>query len=259
MELAEIADRIAMARFRSADLVVERKPDGSPVTDADYAIEAALKAHLEAAVPQDSFLGEESGRHGKSRRVWMIDPIDQTSGFVGGQAGWATLIGLCEDLVPVVGVVSRPAIGRRWWGAVGVGAWADGSPIAVSETRALADAAIADDHRACIERGLRWNPLVAIAERCARAEARSDISTTLRVAEGSLDLNFSWHAGSGPDLASIMAILRAAGGRFADLDGSVNIHSDVWLASNGRVHDEAVAIAREVIAAGDADPRVAPD
>jgi histidinol-phosphatase len=257
LELADLADQVSMARFRSSDLAVDAKADGSPVTDADRAIELAWRRHLERAAPGDAFVGEEFGHRGDDRRVWMVDPIDGTKAFARGEASWAALIGLCEDAVPVVGVVSAPAIGRRWWGAVGQGAWLDGSPISVSLTPTLNTAVVCDDHRQSVERKVSWNPLVAIADACALVEPHGPFGL-LRVAQGTLDLTFGWYAGNGPDLASHVAILLAAGGRFGDLDDHVNIYSEVWLASNGALHDAALTIARDVVASGRADPHQRP-
>lgn len=133
LELADLADEISMKRFRALDLVVDWKENLSPVTDADRTIELALRERVRRARPGDSFLGEELGQHGSAARTWMIDPIDGTKAFSRGAVEWATLIGLCEDGVPVVGVVSEPARGRRWWGGVAVGAWANAQPISVSD------------------------------------------------------------------------------------------------------------------------------
>ncbi len=253
LELADLADQMSMARFRSSDLAADAKSDGSPVTDADRAIELALRQHLERAAPDDAFVGEEFGQRGDGRRIWMVDPIDGTHAFARGEANWATLIGLCVDAVPVVGVVCAPAIGHRWWGAVGEGAWLDGSPISVSPTRKLGTAVVCDDHRQSVKRRVSWNPLVAIADACAVVEPHGPFGL-LRVAQGTIDLKFGWYAGNGPDLASHVAILVAAGGRFGDLNDLVNIHSEVWLASNGTLHDAAMTIARNEVASGRADP-----
>ena len=121
--LADAADDITMRRFRSLDLRVESKPDLTPVTDADLSVEESLRNVLSRARPRDGMLGEEFGRTGPSQRCWIIDPIDGTKNFVRGVPVWATLIGLMAEDEVTVGVVSAPALGRRWWAARDGGAW----------------------------------------------------------------------------------------------------------------------------------------
>ncbi|HUG50695.1 MAG TPA: inositol monophosphatase family protein, partial [Terrimesophilobacter sp.] len=121
--LADEADALSMARFRATDLVVTTKPDLSPVSDADKAVEQAIRSAIGRDRPGDSVLGEEFGTIGQSRRQWIIDPIDGTKNYVRGVPVWATLIALAIDGVPQVGVVSAPALGKRWWAAKGSGAW----------------------------------------------------------------------------------------------------------------------------------------
>nr|BFE68067.1 hypothetical protein GCM10020092_013680 [Actinoplanes digitatis] len=129
--LADTADSISMARFRALDLRVEAKPDLTPVSDADTAVEKAIRGTLSRARPRDGVLGEEFGMStppaGQGNRHWVIDPIDGTKNFIRGVPVWGTLIALMEGERPVAGLVSAPALGRRWWGAVGHGAFADGT------------------------------------------------------------------------------------------------------------------------------------
>jgi histidinol-phosphatase len=115
--LADAADDITARRFRAADLRVEIKPDLTPVTDADHATEESLRNVLRRARPRDAMLGEEAGRSGSGARCWVIDPIDATKNYVRGVPVWATLIGLMDGDEVVVGVVSAPALSRRWWAA----------------------------------------------------------------------------------------------------------------------------------------------
>ena len=110
-----------MARFRAADLAVTSKPDLSLVSDADRAVERAIRDHLDQVRPDDAFLGEEYGVIGDSNRKWVVDPIDGTHSYVRGVPVWATLIALLIDDEPVLGVVSAPALGQRWWAARGPG------------------------------------------------------------------------------------------------------------------------------------------
>src|SRR5580700_4227715 len=115
--LADAADDITMRRFRALDLRVEAKPDLTPVTDADLAVEESLRNILSRSRPRDAMLGEEYGRTGSGVRCWVIDPIDGTKNFVRGIPVWATLIGLMAEDEVIAGVVSAPALGRRWWAA----------------------------------------------------------------------------------------------------------------------------------------------
>src|SRR5215467_11229800 len=145
--LADAADDITMRRFRSLDLRVEAKPDLSPVSDADLAVEESLRNVLSRARPRDAMLGEELGRTGSSQRCWVIDPIDGTKNYVRGVPVWATLIGLMDYDEVIVGVVSAPALGRRWWAARDGGAWTGKSltkatACRVSQVSNLSDASL---------------------------------------------------------------------------------------------------------------------
>ncbi len=145
--LADAADDITMRRFRSLDLRVEAKPDLTPVSDADLAVEESLRNVLSRARPRDAMLGEEFGRTGSSQRCWVIDPIDGTKNYVRGVPVWATLIGLMDEDEVIVGVVSAPALGRRWWAARDGGAWTGKSmtkaaACRVSQVASLSDASL---------------------------------------------------------------------------------------------------------------------
>src|SRR5215207_5220107 len=122
--LADDADSLTMSRFRQRDLHVETKPDDTPVTDADRAVEEAVRGTLRRARPRDAVVGEEFEPTGWGPRRWVIDPIDGTANFLRGVPVWGTLIALMVENEALVGVVSAPALGRRWWAGVGSGAWA---------------------------------------------------------------------------------------------------------------------------------------
>jgi len=123
LRLADAADGITVARFRANDLKVDRKPDRSPVTDADFAVEDRIRELLATARPSDRIAGEERGGSVGPGRTWLIDPVDGTKNFLRGVPAWATLIALVVDGTPTVGVASAPALGRRWWATGGGGAW----------------------------------------------------------------------------------------------------------------------------------------
>ncbi|MDD7586426.1 MAG: inositol monophosphatase family protein, partial [Corynebacterium glucuronolyticum] len=122
--LADAADEITLARFKARDLKVNSKPDLTPVSDADLSVENTLREIITRERPDDEILGEEfGGTPAETGRQWVIDPIDGTKNFVRGVPIWATLIALCDGHTPVMGMVSAPALSRRWWAAAGHGAF----------------------------------------------------------------------------------------------------------------------------------------
>ena len=145
--LADDADSLTMARFKALDLHVMSKPDLTPVSDADQAVEEGIRRTLSRARSRDAVLGEEQGSSGHSQRRWIVDPIDGTKNFVRGVPVWATLIALAVDDEVVLGVVSAPALQRRWWASKGHGAWTGRSLLKatkceVSDVRRLEDASL---------------------------------------------------------------------------------------------------------------------
>ena len=245
LRLADAADAITLDRFRAADLRVTRKPDRTPVTDADTATEDALRAVLGTERPGDVVLGEERGGElSENGRGWVLDPVDGTKNFSRGVPVWATLIGLTVHGHAVVGVASAPALGRRWWARRGAGAWAsdNGGPprrITVSGVADLADAYLSTtDFRTFTEEGdlERW---IALADACWETRAFGDFWQYFLVAEGVVDVAVD-RAASVWDLAALVPILEEAGGRLTDLDGVATHDGGNALASNGLVHDAAL-------------------
>jgi len=192
-ELADAADAITTARFGAADLAVETKPDLTPVSDADRAVEVAIRERLAVERPDDAISGEELGAGGTGPRRWVVDPIDGTKNFVRNVPVWATLIALLDGDDPVVGVVSAPALHRRWWAARGSGAWtsvAGGEPrrLAVSRVAALEDASLSyASLGGWAERRLR-EAFVALTDRVWRSRAYGDFWSYMLVAEGAVDV-----------------------------------------------------------------------
>ncbi len=144
--LADAVERVTTARFRAEDLRVEAKPDLTLVSDADRDAEELIRGQLARTRPRDAVIGEEFDPTGNSARQWIVDPIDGTHNYVRGVPVWATLIALVDDGVPVIGLVAAPALGRRWWAALGSGAWAGKSltsakRIHVSSVSRIEDAA----------------------------------------------------------------------------------------------------------------------
>jgi histidinol-phosphatase len=247
--LADAADAITTRRYGAGDLVVEAKPDLTPVTDADTAVEHAVRAMLAAERPDDAVSGEEFGSDGSGARRWVIDPIDGTKNFVRKVPVWATLIGLLDGDEATVGVVSAPALGRRWWAARDTGAWVTafgGVPrrINVSRVSSLADASLSyASLSAWTERGLR-DEFVALSERVWRTRAYGDFWSYMLVAEGAVDLAAEpelslW------DMAALAPIVTEAGGRFSGLDGVDGVQQGNAAASNGRLHEALLAALRK--------------
>jgi histidinol-phosphatase len=241
LELADAADAIAVARFRAHDLAVETKPDLTPVTEADRAVETRLREVLADARPGDAVLGEELGSRGAGRRRWIIDPIDGTRNYSRGIPVWATLIALEEDGALLLGVVSAPALGRRWWAERGRGAFADGDPIHVSAVARLEHASLS----------LQLEVVTPeLVERCWHARAFGDFWSHMLVAEGALDGAIDAVGVSLWDMAAVQVIVEEAGGRFSDASGVARPDGGAGVTSNGLLHDELLRNLRGQIPEG---------
>lgn len=240
LQLADAADAITLARFQAQDLVVTAKPDLTPVSDADLAVEEALRALLVAERPDDAVLGEEHGSTGSGPRQWVIDPVDGTKNFVRGAPVWATLVALLVDGRVEVGVVSAPALGRRWWAARGEGAFANGTPIAVSRVAALGDAFVSYSSLTGWEEQGRLPGLLQLSRDVWRTRAFGDFWSHVLVAEGAVDASFEPEV-SLWDLAPLQVIVEEAGGRFTSLQGEARPDGGSVVCSNGLLHDEVLA------------------
>ena len=228
------------ARFRDRGLAVVTKPDLTPVTEVDRAVEAALRHRIAAARPGHGIVGEEFGAHGSSPWRWILDPIDGTKNYVRGIPVWATCIALqCEDEV-VAGVVSAPALGRRWWAARGEGASADGQPIRVSAVGDVADAQLSYDSVTGFEAHGLGEPFLDLARRCWRTRGLGDFWSHVLVAEGAVDIAAEPEV-SVWDVAAIQVIVEEAGGRFTDLSGLPRPDGGSAVSTNGLLHDEVLA------------------
>jgi histidinol-phosphatase len=242
--LADAADDITMRRFRALDLSVQAKPDLTPVTDADLATEESLRNVLRRARPRDAMLGEEYGKTGSSPRCWVVDPIDGTKNYVRGVPVWATLIGLMAEGEVTVGVVSAPALSRRWWGAQGGGAWTGRSltkatACRVSEVSRLADASLSySDLETWNSRG-RLEGFLGLAKSVWRTRAYGDFWSHVLVAEGAVDISAESEV-SLWDLAALQIIVTEAGGVFTDLSGNETPDGGSAVCTNGILHDEVL-------------------
>jgi histidinol-phosphatase len=246
--LADAADAATMERFKALDLKVETKPDLTPVSEADKAAEELIRTSLKRTRPRDAVLGEEFGTEGHGSRRWIIDPIDGTKNYVRGVPVWATLIALTElgegGDQPVVGLVSAPALNRRWWAAKGGGAYtgrslSQATRLRVSGIEAVRDASFAySSLHGWEERGMLPG-FLELTRDCWRTRGYGDFWPYMMVAEGSVDACAEpelslW------DMAANTIIVQEAGGMFTGLDGRDGPHSGNALASNGLVHEEVL-------------------
>jgi histidinol-phosphatase len=246
--LADSADAVSMGRFRALDLHVDSKPDLTPVSDADTAVERSLRAILSRARPRDGVLGEEFGvvdaPAGPGNRQWVIDPIDGTKNFIRGVPIWATLIALMEGDQVMVGMVSAPALGRRWWAARGHGAFAGrhqaaASPIRVSGVSRLSDASFCYSSLPSWEEIGRLDGMLDIIRRVWRSRSYGDFYGYMLVAEGAVDIMVEpelslW------DLAALVPIVTEAGGTFTDLAGQPGPGGGSAVATNGKLHPDVL-------------------
>ena len=244
--LADTVDSLTMARFRSQELQVETKPDLTPVTDADRDAEQLIRAQLARVRNRDSVLGEEFGTTGSGSRQWVVDPIDGTKNFVRGVPVWATLIALIDDGVPVVGLVSAPALQRRWWAGAGTGAWAGRSlakaeRLGVSSVDRLEDASLSYSSLSGWKDRGRRDDFLELTDRVWRTRAYGDFWSYCLVAEGTVDLAAEPELNL-YDMAALVPIVEEAGGRFTGLDGAPGPFSGHALASNGLLHDQALEL-----------------
>jgi histidinol-phosphatase len=237
LRLADAADAIALSRFRARDLVVETKPDRTPVTEADLAVEKELRTILGVERRRDSILGEEEGQTGSSARRWIVDPIDGTRNYSRGVPVWATLIAFEDHGTITVGVVSAPALHRRWWAERGSGAHANGDIVRVSRVARPEDAVLtfALEH-----------PLPSLAARAWHARGYGDFWSHMLVAEGAVDGAIDAIGVSVWDLAAVQVIVEEAGGTFTDFSGERGVDGGSAISSNGLLHAALLEAVREL-------------
>jgi histidinol-phosphatase len=249
LELADLADAITTSRFGASDLVVETKPDMTPVTEADMRVEREVRERIAELRPDDVVLGEEydsPGADGAERR-WIIDPIDGTKGYVRGLPVWATLLALEVAGEVTLGVASAPALGRRWWASRGAGAFVLGAEdrdpkrLEVSGVTELGDAQLCFGGLEEWEEVGRPESLLELGRACWRSRGFGDFWGYMIVAEGGAEIMLDPVA-SVWDLAAPLAIVEAAGGVFTDFSGARTPEGGDALATNGLVHEAALQI-----------------
>ena len=243
LELADLADAITTERFQADDLIVETKPDLSPVTEADRAVEQVLRKRIGEERPGHGVVGEEFGADDPGGARWILDPIDGTKNYLRGLPVWATLIALERDGRVEVGVVSAPALARRWWAARGDGAFVNGRRIRVSKVADLSDAVLSYASLTSWEQHGLGEQFLTLARSCWRTRGFGDFWSHMLVAEGAADLAVEpevelW------DLAAPQVIVEEAGGRFTDLGGTPTPAGGSVVSSNGLLHDRVLTTLR---------------
>ncbi|SHJ08088.1 histidinol-phosphatase [Tessaracoccus bendigoensis DSM 12906] len=243
--MADDADSLSMNRFKALDLRFSSKPDHTPVTEADTAVEQSIRRTLARTRPRDAVHGEEFDDTGASSRRWIIDPIDGTKNYLRGVPVWATLIALEVDGRIAASVVSAPALARRWWASEGGGAFTGRSILSATELRVsnvdqLEDASLSySEISEWVESGVGQG-FIDLMRDCWRSRAYGDFWSYMLVAEGSVDIACE------PDLqlydmAALDIIVREAGGRFTNLSGQDGVRGPGALATNGKLHEAALA------------------
>lgn len=243
LQMADEVDALTLDRFGALDLHVETKPDLTPVTDADRSAEELLRGLLVANRPDDAILGEEFGGTAVFEgRQWVLDPIDGTKNFVRGVPVWSTLIALLQDGVPTVGVVSAPALARRWWASSGEGAFTSFNGV----TRRISVSGVSELDSASLSYSdltTGWEDrrpqFVELTDAVWRVRGYGDFWSYCLLAEGAVDVVTEpevklW------DLAPLDIVVREAGGRFTSIDGTPGPHAGSAIATNGLLHDEVL-------------------
>lgn len=233
--LADAADAITLGRFRALDLHVETKPDLSPVSEADRAAEEAIRSLVASSGRGEGVLGEEFGDDGGDVK-WIVDPIDGTTNYVRGVPVWATLLALQRGDEIELSLISAPALRRRWWAVRSAGAFANGERCRVSAVAQIEDCAVSTTSARGMPNG--WH---AVVQRAWSNRGLGDFWQHCLVAEGSLDVACDrvvklW------DYAPVQLLVEEAGGRCTTFAGSEPADGDSFVATNGALHDELVAL-----------------
>jgi histidinol-phosphatase len=239
---AEAAGEVAMKYYRGG-FEVTIKPDQTPVTQADREAEQAIKAILRRAYPDHGFLGEELGEEGPKERRFIIDPIDGTKNFIRRVPIWAVLLGLEEAGEITAGVMFNPALGEMFWARRGDGAWSADERLRVSDCERLDEATVLHSDLHLMREGGFWDPLVRLVDACRRTRGFGDYYGYGLVAGGKAEIYVEtdlkpW------DAAPVKILVEEAGGRLTDFAGRPTIYGGSVLATNGRLHQQTLALLR---------------
>ena len=236
----DATDKIALAHFR-VDMPYKNKSDGTPVTEADVAVENVLRKAIEETYPEDAVVGEEGGTGGevKSERRWIIDPIDGTKNFRRGIPIFATLIALEDDGRVVAGVASAPGIGTRWFARKGGGAFRDGDKISVSKVKDITLAEICSGGVDTIAQTGLEEKFAALCKTAARHRGFGDFWGHVLVAQGSMDVMLDPEVNLW-DLAAVKIIVDEAGGKMTTVSGEDRLDGGSALTTNGVLHEEVL-------------------
>lgn len=246
LSVIDQVDNITLPRFNERNLQISTKPDGSEVTDVDVAAEEAIRAMLGRSRSRDAILGEEQGETGVAARRWIIDPIDGTRNFLRGVPVWATLLALEEEGEIVLGVVSAPALHRRWWAGKGMGAftgrnWMKANQIHASKISRIEDASMSYSSMFGWAKRGRLRSFMRLAQSCWRTRAYGDFYSYMLLAEGAVDIACEPELEL-YDMAALVPIVTEAGGTFTDLHGRPGPWGGAALATNGPLHENVRAL-----------------
>jgi histidinol-phosphatase len=245
LSLADASDAITMQHFRTS-FEVRTKSDRTPVTEVDEAVERMIRERIERERPGDGIVGEEFGTTGGGGRRWIIDPIDATKNYIRGIPIFATLIALeevGESGQLITGVVSAPALQRRWWASRGEGAFCNGDRIRVSSVATIPEAHFSYDDLAGFTKAGLEPRFLAFARACVRTRAFGDFWSHMLVAEGAIDVAIEPEVALW-DLAALQIIIEEAGGRFTNLGGTARPDGGSAVSTNGVLHDAVLAAFR---------------
>jgi len=247
VDAARAAGRVAL-KYYHGGFEIALKPDATPVTQADRDAERTIVEILGRAFPEHGFLGEEFGGSGTTETRWIIDPIDGTKNFVRHIPIWATLIALEEHGEITVGVVHNPVTGDLYTARRGDGAFLNGERLRVSVEADLGQAYLLHAGLRAARTTRYWDGFMRLVDATDRQRGFGDYIGYCLVAEGKVELYTEiYPEGSGLkpwDLAPCRILVEEAGGQFTDLAGHPTIYSGSALATNGRLHDAAVALLR---------------
>ncbi|HYM59547.1 MAG TPA: inositol monophosphatase family protein [Thermoanaerobaculia bacterium] len=243
LSLADAADAMTLPHFVAGDYSVRTKSDRTPVSEVDEAVERMLRERLERERPDDGIVGEEEGVRVAGKRRWILDPIDATKNYIRGVPAYATLIALQDAGRVIAGVVSAPALGRRWWASAGAGAFCNGLAIHVSSVASFAKAYLSYDGINDFDKAGLSEQFIDLARRFGRTRAFGDFWSHMLVAEGAIDVAIEPEVALW-DLAALQVIVEEAGGRFTNLAGEARPDGGSAVSTNGILHDEVLATLR---------------